>query len=60
MMACNCRVSSRSQKTDSQKAEITRWLQQQGLVPTAVQWLEDIEPGHTPATACVCAVAARD
>jgi DNA invertase Pin-like site-specific DNA recombinase len=47
MMACYCRVSSRSQKTDSQKAEITRWLQQQGVALTAVQWFEDVERGHT-------------
>ena len=26
MIACYCRVSSRRQKNDSQKAEITRWL----------------------------------
>ena len=47
MIACYCRVSSRSQKTDSQKAEITRWLAQQGLELTAVHWFEDIERGHT-------------
>jgi DNA invertase Pin-like site-specific DNA recombinase len=47
MMACYCRVSSRSQKTDSQKAELTRWLQHQGLDSTAVQWFEDIERGQT-------------
>jgi DNA invertase Pin-like site-specific DNA recombinase len=47
MMACYCRVSSRSQKTDSQKSELTRWLQRQGVDPTAVQWFEDIERGHT-------------
>jgi DNA invertase Pin-like site-specific DNA recombinase len=47
MMACYCRVSSRSQKTDSQKAEITRWLHHQGLDGTAVQWFEDRERGQT-------------
>ena len=47
MMACYGRVSSRSQKTDSQKAEITRWLQQQGVALTAVQWFEDVERGQT-------------
>jgi DNA invertase Pin-like site-specific DNA recombinase len=47
MMACYCRVSSRSQKTDSQKAELLRWLQHQGVDSTAVQWFEDIERGQT-------------
>jgi DNA invertase Pin-like site-specific DNA recombinase len=47
MIACYCRVSSRSQKTDSQKAEVTRWLQHQGLDVAAVQWFEDIERGQT-------------
>jgi DNA invertase Pin-like site-specific DNA recombinase len=47
MIACYCRVSSRSQKTDSQKAELTRWLAHQGLDLTAVHWFEDIARGHT-------------
>jgi DNA invertase Pin-like site-specific DNA recombinase len=47
MIACYCRVSSRSQKTESQKAELTRWLTQQGLDLTAVQWFEDIERGQS-------------
>jgi DNA invertase Pin-like site-specific DNA recombinase len=47
MMACYCRVSSRSQTTDSQKAELTRWLHHQGLDGTAVQWFEDRERGQT-------------
>jgi DNA invertase Pin-like site-specific DNA recombinase len=47
MIACYCRVSSRSQKTDSQKAEVTRWLQHQGLDVAVVQWFEDIERGQT-------------
>ena len=47
MIACYCRVSSRSQKTDSQKAELTRWLSHQGHALTAVQWFEDIERGQT-------------
>jgi hypothetical protein len=45
MMSCYCRVSSRSQKTDSQKTEIIHWLQQQGVALTAVRWFEDIERG---------------
>jgi DNA invertase Pin-like site-specific DNA recombinase len=47
MIACYCRVSSRSQKTDSQKAELTRWLAYQGHDLTAVQWFEDIERGQS-------------
>src|SRR6266446_4181350 len=47
MIACYCQVSSRSQKTDSQKAELTRWLASQGLDLTAVQWFEDVERGQS-------------
>jgi DNA invertase Pin-like site-specific DNA recombinase len=47
MMACYCRVSSHSQKTDSQKAELPRWLHHQGLDGAAVQWFEDRERGQT-------------
>lgn len=37
MMACYCRVSSQRQKTDSQKAEIIRWLEGCGITVSAVQ-----------------------
>jgi len=47
MIACYCRVSSRGQKMDSQKAELTRWLTSQGIELTTVQWFEDIETGLT-------------
>lgn len=47
MIACYCRVSSRRQKTDSQKAEITRWLKNHGIELSEVQWFEDIETGTT-------------
>jgi DNA invertase Pin-like site-specific DNA recombinase len=47
MMACYCRVSSQRQKTDSQKAEIMRWLQGCGIASSAVQWFEDTETGTT-------------
>jgi DNA invertase Pin-like site-specific DNA recombinase len=47
MIACYCRVSSRRQKTDSQKAEITQWLTSHGVELSAVQWFEDIETGMT-------------
>jgi DNA invertase Pin-like site-specific DNA recombinase len=47
MIACYCRVSSRRQRTDSQKAELTRWLTRHGMKPSTVQWFEDIETGTT-------------
>ena len=47
MIACYCRVSSRRQKTDSQKAEITRWLRAHGISPSRVTWFEDKETGQT-------------
>jgi DNA invertase Pin-like site-specific DNA recombinase len=47
MIACYCRVSSRRQKTDSQQAEISRWLTSHGVELSAVQWFEDIETGMT-------------
>ena len=47
MIACYCRVSSRRQKTDSQQAEIIRWLTSHGVELSAVQWFEDIETGMT-------------
>ena len=47
MIACYCRVSSRRQKTDSQKAEITKWLTSHRIELSTVQWFEDIETGMT-------------
>ena len=52
MMACYCRVSSPRQKTDSQKAEIMRWLQGCGIPSSAVQWFEDTETGTTLRSCC--------
>lgn len=46
-IACYCRVSSRRQKHDSQKAEIQRWLRQTGVRSARVQWFEDTETGRT-------------
>lgn len=46
-VACYCRVSTRQQKTDSQKAEIERWLQGHGLSSKSVQWFEDHESGKS-------------
>jgi len=46
-VACYCRVSTRQQKTDSQKSEIERWLKGHGLSSKSVQWFEDHESGKT-------------
>src|SRR3954449_5457140 len=46
MIACYCRVSSARQKTDSQKAEIGRWLAGSGIDPSSVAWYEDKETGR--------------
>ena len=47
MMACYCRVSTRRQKPDSQKADIQRWLMSHAVPPTTVQWFEDVDSGTT-------------
>jgi len=47
MIACHCRVSSAHQETDSQKPEVRRWLQGNGIDPSAVEWFEDKETGRT-------------
>jgi DNA invertase Pin-like site-specific DNA recombinase len=47
VIACYCRVSSARQKTDSQKPEIRRWLQGNGVDPATVEWFEDKETGRT-------------
>ena len=47
MIACYCRVSSASQKTDSQKPEIRRWLDGNRIDPSTVGWFEDKETGKT-------------
>jgi DNA invertase Pin-like site-specific DNA recombinase len=41
------RVSSQSQKADSQRAEIQRWLEAHGHALDTVQWFEDRETGAT-------------
>jgi len=46
MIACYCRVSSARQKTDSQKAEIGRWLAGSGIDPSSIEWYEDKESGQ--------------
>jgi DNA invertase Pin-like site-specific DNA recombinase len=47
MIACYCRVSSRDQKHDSQRAEITRWLRNHRISRRQVQWFVDKESGST-------------
>lgn len=46
-IACYCRVSTRQQKTDSQEAEIRKWLAGNGIDPTQVVWYRDHETGKT-------------
>lgn len=47
-IAAYCRVSHRSQKHDSQKAEIQKWLDNHGIDPNQVEWYMDKETGkHT-------------
>lgn len=41
------RVSSKSQKTDGQEAEIRKWLAGQSLDPATVRWYSDVETGKT-------------
>ncbi|MEM8970601.1 MAG: recombinase family protein [Pseudomonadota bacterium] len=43
MIGAYIRVSSASQTTEAQRAEVERWLQAHGM--TAVQWFEDVESG---------------
>lgn len=46
-IACYLRVSSRSQKTDGQRAEVEQWLVRHGYDPGSVLWFEDKETGKT-------------
>jgi DNA invertase Pin-like site-specific DNA recombinase len=47
MIACYIRVSTTRQKTDSQRAEIEKWLKGNGVDPKQVRWYEDKETGKT-------------
>lgn len=40
------RVSTRDQRHDAQRQEISRWLKRHGLKPDAVTWFEDKETGR--------------
>ena len=46
-IACYCRVSSRSQRNDSQRAAICEWLKSHGVEPSDVQWFIDQKSGRT-------------
>ncbi len=46
-IACYCRVSSASQKHDSQREEIKRWLKGNKIKLAEVRWFEDTETGAT-------------
>jgi DNA invertase Pin-like site-specific DNA recombinase len=46
-VAAYCRVSSRHQKTDAQVAEITKWLEGNGVDAAQVEWYLDKETGKT-------------
>jgi len=47
MIGVYIRVSSHSQKSDSQRADIQRWLEAHGHALNTVQWFEDKETGTT-------------
>jgi len=46
-VACYVRVSTRRQKDDSQRAEIQKWLDANGVNPDQVEWYADKETGKT-------------
>lgn len=45
LIGCYCRVSSHTQKTASQHAEIQRWLDANDIQEKNVRWFEDQESG---------------
>ncbi len=47
MIACYVRVSTKRQRTDSQRAEIERWLAGNRIGLSTVTWFEDKETGKT-------------
>jgi DNA invertase Pin-like site-specific DNA recombinase len=46
-IACYVRVSSRRQKDDSQRAEIEKWLDANGIDRSKVEWYADKESGRS-------------
>ena len=47
MIGCYVRVSSKGQKTDSQKSEIRKWLTGHGIDESTIKWFEDKVTGKT-------------
>jgi DNA invertase Pin-like site-specific DNA recombinase len=47
LIAFYCRVSSRKQKTYSEKSELKRWLRANCIKSKDVTWFEDKETGKT-------------
>jgi hypothetical protein len=47
MRACDCRGSPRRQKTDSQQADIQRWLTRHAVSPPTGQGCEEGDSGTT-------------
>lgn len=47
MIAVYVRISSHTQKTDSQKAELTQWMKCQKLPAKPITWFEDKESGRS-------------
>jgi DNA invertase Pin-like site-specific DNA recombinase len=47
MIAAYIRVSTRDQSTSSQRAEIERWFQGNGIPSERLSWYEDQETGTT-------------
>ncbi len=45
-VACYVRVSSKDQKTDSQREVIAGWLDRTGIAPDKVEWYADVESGR--------------
>jgi DNA invertase Pin-like site-specific DNA recombinase len=46
-IAAYCRISTRRQKDDSQRAEIQKWLDSNGIAAESVEWYCDKESGET-------------
>lgn len=47
LIACYCRVSTRHQKNESQRAESKHWLKNNGFDLSAIRWFKDKETGKT-------------
>jgi len=47
MIACYCRCSTAKQKTDSQEAEIKKWITANGYDAKQIEWYIDHESGKT-------------